>query len=238
MFVLGIETATGVAGAAVVNKDRLVAERFVHNKKTHSQNLLPMIQQVLADAGISTRELGGIAVSGGPGSFTGLRIGMATAKSMAQVLKIPVAAVPTLEALAWNAAGVAGIICPILDARKQEVYTCLYTSVNGVPVPVSEPGALSLTELISLLNSLEKPVTLLGDGVPVYGTEICRDSNASISIAGSINLFCRAAAVAELGRRMIADGRAGDALTLQPVYLRRPEAEVTWDRKQGVADAL
>lgn len=238
MFVLGIETATGVAGAAVVNKDRLVAERFVHNKKTHSQNLVPMIQQVLDDAGISPRELGGIAVSGGPGSFTGLRIGMATAKSMAQVLKIPVVAVPTLEALAWNLAGVEGLICPVLDARKHEVYTCLYTSDNGVPVPVTEPQVLSLPELISLLGTIDKSVTLLGDGVPVYGTEICRDSGGRISIAGSINLFCRAAGVAELGRRMIAAGRAGDALTLQPVYLRRPEAEVTWDRKHGVTDGV
>ncbi|TLN04343.1 tRNA (adenosine(37)-N6)-threonylcarbamoyltransferase complex dimerization subunit type 1 TsaB, partial [bacterium] len=128
MFVLGIETATQVAGVAVVNEDRLVAERFVHNRKTHSQNLLPMIQQVLEDTGISPRELGGIAVSGGPGSFTGLRIGMAAAKSMAQVLGIPVTAVPTLDALAWNVTGVEGLICPILDARKQEVYTCLYNS--------------------------------------------------------------------------------------------------------------
>lgn len=236
MFVLGIETATRVAGAAVVSEERLIAERFVNNRKTHSQNLLPMIRQVLEDAGITPRELGGIAVSGGPGSFTGLRIGMAAAKSMAQVLGIPVAGVPTLEALAWNVAGVEGLICPILDARKQEVYTCLYETRNGVPMPVTEPKAASLTELTGLLKSLDRPVTLLGDGVPVYGGEIYQAVGKRIKAAAGINLFSRAAGVAELGRRMIEAGRTGDTLTLQPVYIRRPEAEVTWDLKHGAVD--
>lgn len=236
MFVLGIETATRVAGAAVVNEDRLIAERFVNNRKTHSQNLLPMIQQVLEDTGITPRELGGIAVSGGPGSFTGLRIGMAAAKSMAQVLGIPVAGVPTLEALAWNVAGVDGLICPILDARKQEVYTCLYETDNGVPMGITEPRALSLPELAGLLISLDRPVTLLGDGVPVYGEEIIRAVGNKVRLAGGINLFSRAAGVAELGRRMIDAGRAGDTLGLQPVYIRRPEAEITWDLKHRAAE--
>lgn len=236
MLVLGIETATRVAGAAVVNEDRLVAERFVHNRKTHSQILLPMIQQVLADAGVTPRELEGIAVSGGPGSFTGLRIGMAAAKSMAQVLQIPVVGVPTLDALAWNAAGAEGLICPILDARKQEVYTCLYKSDNGVPVPVTDPRALSLAELRDLLASLNEQVTMLGDGVPVYGAEIVQALGEKVRFAGRINLFSRAAGVAELGRRMIKAGPVGDPLTLQPVYIRRPEAEVTWDRKHGAGE--
>jgi len=233
MFVLGIETATRAAGAAVVNEDRLVAERFVNNRKTHSQNLLPMIQQVLEDTGISPRELGGIAVSGGPGSFTGLRIGMAAAKSMAQVLQIPVVGVSTLEALAWNINGAEGLICPVLDARKQEVYTCLYASREGRPVPVTEPQALSLPELISLLESVDEAITLLGDGVPVYGAELCRALAGKVRCAGRINLFSRAAGVAELGRHMIAEGLAGDLFNLQPVYIRRPEAEVAWERKHG-----
>lgn len=233
MFVLGIETATRVAGAAVVKEDRLVSERFVHNRKTHSQHLLPMIQQVLEDADITPRDLGGIAVSGGPGSFTGLRIGMAAAKSMAQVLQIPVAGVSTLEALAWNVAGVEGLICPILDARKQEVYTCLYRTRDGVPVPVTGPQAVSLPELQSILASVNEQITLLGDGVPVYGAEIIHALSQKIRLAGSINLFSRAAGVAELGRRMIEAGQVGDPLMLQPVYIRRPEAEVTWDLKHG-----
>jgi tRNA threonylcarbamoyladenosine biosynthesis protein TsaB len=236
MFVLGIETATRVAGAAVVNEDRLVAERFVHNRKTHSQILLPMIQQVLDDAGITPRELAGVAVSCGPGSFTGLRIGMAAAKSMAQVLQVPAAGVPTLEALAWNAAGVGGLICPILDARKQEVYTCLYKSDNGVPVPVTDPRALSLAELKDLLASLDEQVTLLGDGVPVYGEEILQALGQKVKFAGRINLFSRAAGVAELGRRMIEEGLTGDPLTMQPSYIRRPEAEVTWERKHRAGE--
>lgn len=236
MYVLGIESATRVAGAAVVNEEKLVAERFVNNLKTHSQNLLPMIQQVLEDAGISPKELGAIAVSGGPGSFTGLRIGMATAKSMAQVLQLPVVGVPTLEALAWNVTGVEGLICPILDARKQEVYTCLYESREGVPVPAAEPRAVSLEELIEILTAVKKSVTLLGDGVPVYGPEIAGALGEKISFAGQINLFSRAAGVAWLGRRMVTEGLAGDGKTLQPVYIRRPEAEVTWDRKHGAAE--
>lgn len=232
MFVLGIDTATKVAGAAVVGEERLIADRYIHNLKTHSQIIIPMIRQVMDDAGIKPHDLHGIAVTGGPGSFTGLRIGMSVAKTMGLALKIPVMGIPTLELLAWNLYRVEGLICPILDAKKNEVYTCIYKSIDSGLEELINPAALSIERLVSELSGYEKEkVNFLGDGVPVFG-DIIREKLGSRALFGTmINSFPRAAAVAELGLRQLKKEQPGDSTFLQPVYLRKSEAELTWEQK-------
>ncbi|NLK51025.1 MAG: tRNA (adenosine(37)-N6)-threonylcarbamoyltransferase complex dimerization subunit type 1 TsaB [Syntrophomonadaceae bacterium] len=131
MLVLGIDSATLVAGMAIMDEQHLVAEGFLQTRKTHSERLLPLIDQWLREAELTLADIGGIAVTVGPGSFTGLRIGLATAKGLAQATGKALVGIPTLDALALNLAGARGLICPILDARKSEVYTALYVS----PVP-------------------------------------------------------------------------------------------------------
>lgn len=238
MFVLGIDTATRVAGAAVIGDDRLISERFVNNLKTHSQNIIPMIRQVMEDAGIKPTDLHGIAVTGGPGSFTGLRIGMSVAKTMGLVLNIPVLAISTLKVLAWNVYRTEGLICPILDARKNEVYTCIYRSGPDRHLEeLAEPAALSLEGLFSKLSRFESDkITFLGDGVPVYGSAIREELGPRALFATKINCFPRAAAVAELGLAQLKEGRLSDSTFLQPVYLRKSEAELTWEKKHGHKD--
>lgn len=234
MFILGIDTATRVAGAAVVNGERLVSERFIHNLQTHSQNIIPMIQQVMDDAGLKPADLSGIAVTGGPGSFTGLRIGMSVAKTMSMVLKIPVIGVSTLRAMAWNLYGAEGLICPILDARKNEVYTCIYQSAPDGLHKLADPAALSPERLFSLLA--EHPgekVTFIGDGVPVYGQALKEKLGDCALFGTMINSFPRASAVAELGLYQLKEGRLSDPTFLQPIYLRKSEAELTWEEKHG-----
>ena len=234
MFVLGIDTATRVAGAAVVNEERLVAERFVHNLQTHSQNIIPMIQQVMEDAGIKPADLHGIAVTGGPGSFTGLRIGMSVAKTMGLILNIPVVGISTLQTLAWNLYRTEGLICPILDAKKNEVYTCVYRSAPGGLEELVSPAALGIGQLISVLARYEnEQVSFIGDGVPVFGDAL-KDALGERALCGTmINSYPRAAAAAELGLIRLQEGRLSDATFLQPVYLRKSEAEVTWEQKHG-----
>lgn len=233
MYILGIDTATKVAGAAVLGQDRLISERFVHNQKNHSQYIIPMIQQVMEDAGIKPGELNGIAITGGPGSFTGLRIGMSVAKTLGLALNIPVINVSTLKVLAWNILGSRGFICPILDAKKSEVYTCLYRSEENELVEMMEPAALSVDTLIQILSDFaDEDITLLGDAVPVYG-EIIKSRLQNIKFGTQINSYPRAAAVAELGMTQLKLGPVGDTTFMEPVYLRKSEAELTWEAKHG-----
>jgi len=236
VYILGIDTATRVAGAAVAGENRLIAERFVHNLKTHSQNIIPMIDQVMRDAGIKPENLYGISVTGGPGSFTGLRIGMSVAKTMGLALNIPVVAISTLKVLAWNLYMAPGLICPILDARKNEVYTCLYKSVPGGLEELADPAAVSIDRLVDELSRFSDEVIFLGDGVPVY-EDVLRDMMGRRALFGTmINSFPRASAAAELGLNKMKEGRLSDFTFLQPVYLRKSEAEITWEKKHGMRD--
>lgn len=232
MFVLGIETATVVAGVAVVNDDKVLAEEFVNNKLNHSQNLMPMISRVMDAAGISPKELGGIAVSNGPGSFTGLRIGLAAAKSMAQVLQLPLVGVPTLDALAYNMQGQGEIVCPILDARKNQVYTAIYQVGSSLEL-LTDYLAIPVTELIDKLKQLPGKITLVGDGVPVFGQQIREAMPQQIEIAPPINCMPRGSSVGMLGLKQLQAGGGHDWLYLEPTYVRASEAEVTWAQKQA-----
>ena len=234
MFVLGIDTATRVAGAAVAGDDRLISERLIHNLQTHSQNIIPMISQVMDDAGLKPADLHGIAVTGGPGSFTGLRIGMSAAKAMGLALNLPVISISTLKALAWNLFRAEGLICPILDAKKNEVYTCAYRSGDSGLKEVFSPAALSPEQLIDYLKEFgAEKVNFLGDGVPVYGDTIKTALGGRAIFAPMINAFPRAGSVAELGLAKLRAGSLADPTFLQPVYLRRSEAEITWEQKQA-----
>jgi len=233
LFVLGIEAATPVASAAVLDDDRVLAERLVNNQRTHSVNLLPMIKAVLADAGVAPEQLGGIAVSAGPGSFTGLRIGMSTAKTLAQVWGLPVVGVGTLEALAHPLTGLAGLVCPLLNARKNEVYAAIYESRAGRLHCLAGPMAAAPEKLAAQLLALDRPVTLLGDGVPVCGALLRRHLGELVSLAPAAAALPRGAAVAELGRRLLAAGEGMDPLRLLPRYIRLSEAEIKWREKQG-----
>ncbi|RYD03251.1 hypothetical protein N752_20685 [Desulforamulus aquiferis] len=144
MYILGIEAATPVASVAVVGGGGMIlSERLVNNRRTHSINLLPMIKAVIEEAGIKKEQINGVAVSSGPGSFTGLRIGLTTAKTLALTWGVPVVGVSTLEALALPVVSSGQLICPILNARKNEVYTSIFRgAILGRPHNIEGPLAL------------------------------------------------------------------------------------------------
>ena len=168
MRVLGIESSSLVASVALVTDDILTAEYTVDFKKTHSQTLLPMLDEIVKLLELDMDTIDAIAVAGGPGSFTGLRIGAATAKGLGLALKKPLVHVPTVDAMAYNMwGGAEGLICPIMDAKRSQVYTGLYHTRDGLEV-VMEQQPMDMMELAGLLNKKGERVIFLGDGVPVY----------------------------------------------------------------------
>lgn len=229
MYVLGIESATPVAAVAVAGDGVILAERMVFNQRTHSVNLLPMIKSVLEESGVGKKGLGGIAVSGGPGSFTGLRIGMSTAKSLAQVLGLRVVGISTLTSLAYPLAGRSCFICPVLNARKNEVYTSVYD--NNVLTGLAGPMAVHPEKLVEILLDLDGPVIFAGDGVSQYAGVFKAGLGNLAVFAPSMSNYPRGAAVAELGLAAFREGGGVSPADLCPEYIRPSEAEVVWLKK-------
>ena len=158
MKILGIDSSGIVASAAIADEKNIIAEFTINNKQTHSQTLLPMIDMVVKMSGVQLEEIDAIAVAAGPGSFTGLRIGSSTAKGLALALNKPIVSVPTLDGLAYRLAISEGIICPIMDARRNQVYTAVYKMENGELKALSEQKAVDIHELF---EELEKYISFI-----------------------------------------------------------------------------
>lgn len=225
MKILGIDSSGMVASAAIISEDILVAEFTVNNKQTHSQTLLPMIDQVVRMSGIALEELDAIAIAAGPGSFTGLRIGASTAKGMGLALQKPIISVPTLEGMAFRLAGTEGLICPILDARRNQVYTGIYRAqADGIQI-VAEQRAVDIHEILQELAGHHEKVTFLGDGVPVQEATIRQEYQGAYQFAPLHLSRQSAAAVAALGQIYYQQGKKETAAEHRPIYLRKSQAE-------------
>jgi len=232
MIILSVDSATPVAGVALIDQNKILAENFLNIGNTHSEQLLPLIEQTLKGVKLSLQDIDGIAVSIGPGSFTGLRIGLATAKGLAQVADIKLVAVPTLDALAQNVVGSDGYICPILNARKGEVYTALFETTDSRLNRISEYQALSPIALCEQLKEFGKTVTFLGDGVFEYRQVINSQIGNLARWAPLHNLLPRASSLAVLGLKELEQGKSENIFTLTPFYLRKSEAEIKWEAKK------
>ena len=240
MNILAIDSSGLTASVALMKNGLITAEYIVNNKKTHSQTLLPMIDEIMKASETDPKELDGIAISKGPGSFTGLRIGSATAKGLGLALDIPIAEVSTLDALGYNLYGNEGcIICPIMDARRQEVYTAAYEFIPGEnslsdnvykwkPLrqnKVIAEQAVPLEKMLKELEMLGKKVIFNGDGVSVYADIISKVFGCEYRFAPKTLLYQRAGSVAVLGEQILLDNGAVNADEHVPVYLRKSQAE-------------
>ena len=232
MRILGIESSSLVASVAIVEDGVTMAEYSANFKKTHSQTLLPMIDEMVSLLGIDLSTIDAIAISGGPGSFTGLRIGSATAKGLGLALKRPLIHVPTLDGTAYNLFGASGLICPIMDARRNQVYTGIYRFEKDFQV-VMEQDAMDMGELIDKLNAMGERVIFLGDGVPVHEKRIAECMTVPYDLAPAHVNRQRAAAIATLGARYFAEGKIQDAEEHGPDYLRKSQAEREREEKEG-----
>ncbi len=225
MKILALDSSGMVASAAVYEDDILLAEYTVNYKKTHSQTLLPMVDEIVRMLQMDLSSIDAIAVAAGPGSFTGLRIGSATAKGLGLALDKPLISVPTVDALAYNLFQVKGLICPIMDARRQQVYTGIYRH-DGLKLHTVMPQtAMGAVELCHILNKMEEEVVFLGDGVPVYRELLLQELRIEFRFAPGHLARQRAGAVAALGAQYYAQGRFENAADHTPEYLRPSQAE-------------
>ncbi len=223
MKILGIETATSTGSVALIDDEEIIGEYtyqggsprggLSHCKLDHSAWLMPAIDKLLKDAGLSCQDLEGIAVSSGPGSFTGLRIGISTAKGLAQGLKIPVVGISTLDSLACNLPYTDKIICPVLDARKKEIYTALYKGSQRLTDYLVIPPH-QLTELIS------QPTIFLGNGLKLY-LELFKELLSNVYFTPSPLWLPKASYLALLGLQALKAGKQEDIYSFTPFYLRK-----------------
>lgn len=226
MKILGIDGSGLVASVAIVEDDNLIGEYTTGYKKTHSQTLLPMLDALSQMIELDLSTIDAIAIAGGPGSFTGLRIASATAKGLGLTLNCPIVSVPTVDALAFNMWGAAGLICPIMDARRGQVYTGLYSfDEKGRLQVIKEQCAVAFTEIAALINELGQPVTFLGDGVPVFDIQISELIRVPVKMAPAHLNRQHASSVAALGSLYFAQGRYESADDHRPDYLRLSQAE-------------
>ncbi len=220
MLILGIETSTMTGSVALMDEESLIAEYTLNLKETHTSRLMPAIDKALKDASLTIQDLDGIAVSLGPGSFTGLRIGIATAKGLTQGLNIPVVGIPTLDGLAFNLSHCKDLICPILDARKEEVYCALYK--NGKRLTkhmVCKPVEL-LKKVKSKVESQKLKVVFLGNGIEVYRDLVKKKLGKKAVFAPKARRLPNASSIAELGLTKLKRGKKSELLTLKVIYIR------------------
>ena len=238
MKILGLDSSGIVASVAIVEDDALIAEYTVNYKKTHSQTLLPMLDEIAKMTELDLNSIDAIAVAAGPGSFTGLRIGSATAKGLGLALKKPLIAIPTVEGLAYNLYDIPGLICPIMDARRKQVYTGIYRFTDHQLKVVEDQMAVSMETVIEKLNQYGEAVTFLGDGVPVFHEFIAEKMTVPYSFAPAHVNKQRAAAVAALGEIYYRQGKTETAMEHVPDYLRVSQAErERAEREAAKADA-
>ena len=229
MKILAVDSSGMVASVALVEDDILIAEYNVNFKKTHSQTLLPMIDEITKMVELDMSSIDAIAVAAGPGSFTGLRIGSATVKGLAQALGKPVVAVPTVDALAYNLYGSSSVICPLMDARRNQTYTGIYEFEKKenayVMNIITSQCAVDVGEIIGKLNEIGRDVVFLGDGVPVFTEQIERELKVPHTYAPAFMNRQRASALACLAERYFMEDKVQTAGEFAPIYLRLSQAE-------------
>lgn len=225
MKLIALDSSGLVASVAIVTEDAVLAEYTVNYKKTHSQTLLPMLDEIVKMVGLDLSDVDGIAVAEGPGSFTGLRIGSATAKGLGLALNKPIIPVPTMDGLAYNLYGTDRLICPMMDARRNQVYTGLYECKEDGLHALIEQKVADVKEMVDEINQIGRSVIFLGDGTSAYETIIKEHTKVDYQFAPPHLSRQRAAAIGVLGIQYFKQNRMQKAAEHAPVYLRLSQAE-------------
>lgn len=225
MKILALDSSGLTASVAVVEENILVGEYTINYKKTHSQTLLPMLDQVAEEIELDLNSIDYIAVAAGPGSFTGLRIGSATAKGLGLALTKPLVHIPTVDALAYQFYGTDKIICPLMDARRSQVYTGIYRFQGEEFIILQQQCAVSIEEVLEKVNEQGREAVFLGDGVPVYLDKIKKLVKVPFLLAPAHRSRQSAAAVAVLAQQYVKQGKIETAAEHMPDYLRLSQAE-------------
>lgn len=234
MKILAVESSANVASVAILEEEVLIAEYTVNHKKTHSQTLMPMLDEIVSMTELELEGIDAFAIAGGPGSFTGLRIGSATVKGLAMGCDKPVISVPTVDAMAYSMYGYTGVICPMMDARRAQVYSGLYSfDEEGDFQVLKQQSALPVEDIIEEINRLGRTVILLGDGVPVNKDKLQELIAVPYIFAPACANRQRAAAVGQLAMDYFKKGKTVSATEHVPEYLRVSQAERERAEKEG-----
>ncbi|KLU40184.1 MAG: hypothetical protein AA931_00655 [Peptococcaceae bacterium 1109] len=228
MYVLGIDTSTMTGGAAVVEDGKLIGEYVLNIRTTHSERLLPAIERLLNDSCLTLHDMEGIAVVTGPGSFTGIRIGVATAKGFAYALQKKLVGVTTLEAFARQFRSFPGIVVPMIDSRRSEVYAQAFQEGEAIGEPWNE----HIDKVLEWCRLQGQPCMIVGDGALAYQEKIEQGLPEAVIPPPEFALL-RPAAVAGLGWAKLQAGEGRDPFAVNPVYLRKTEAEIKWMEKSN-----
>ena len=220
MLTLAFESSAKAASVALCDGDRLISQYTQCSALTHSRTLLPMAEDMLKNAELTLKDVGLIAVAHGPGSFTGIRIGVSTVKGLAWALEAKCVGVSTLEAMAWHGVAAGGLVCPVMDARRAQVYNALFEIVDGKPVRLTKDRAISLAELADELKTLGRDAFLVGDGAAIT-EKFLREAGIPCRVAPENLVWQSAWGVAMAAQ----DKTPGTADDLLPVYLRLSQAE-------------
>jgi len=232
--ILAIDTSSIVATCAIMDDDKLVGEYILNQKRTHSQKIMPMIKELLDSCNLELDDIDLFAAAKGPGSFTGLRIGIATIKGLAHVNNKKVVGIPTIDALAFNVPYCEGIVVPMMDARRDRVYTGIYRWENNGLSIIKEQDVIEVDKLIDILNKQNEKIVVNGDGATAYKEKLLEGLNNKVIFAPKSCNMARASSLCELAFFKAEKGELESYLTLVPEYLRKSQAERQYEQRCGV----
>lgn len=233
-MLLAIETSSLVSSVALLHDDTLRAEFTTQARLTHSEQLMPHIADMLQKASVTKDQIDGVAVSIGPGSFTGLRIGLATAKGLAFAWNVPIVGIETPTSLAWNSVGAADRLCVLIDAQKGNVYASQYQWQGKTLMTLRDVEVVNRKDYLATLAAEGVPVVFYGDGA-LKGKNDIADASDLFRLAPPTQVIPRAGSLALAAQVRLSAGDVDDCMTLTPAYKRRSEAEVLWEKRHGEA---
>jgi len=228
MVILGIETSTKTCSIALIDGERIRDEISLHLGLSHSEKLIPLIDEILKRNTKAIKDIDGIAVSIGPGSFTGIRVGVSTARGFAQSLNIPLVGIPSLDALAFGVGTSGEVVCPMIDALRREIYTALYAGRKRL----TPHQLIGIENWLERLKEKRETILFLGEAVDIYENLIKDFLKKKAKIVKKEKRYASAAKVAELGWEKLVSGEGKKYDEVFPLYIRRPEAEVKWEEKE------
>ncbi|OCL27763.1 tRNA N6-adenosine(37)-N6-threonylcarbamoyltransferase complex dimerization subunit TsaB [Orenia metallireducens] len=229
MLTLAIDSSTNTGSIALISEDGLIGEELLNLTDTHSQRLMPQLVNLLEGSGYEPKDLEGVGVGLGPGSFTGIRIGLTTAKTLAQSLKIPIIGISTLEAMAYNLKYTSAYLCPMIDGRRDRVFTVLYKG-KGYLEAESQESLIAIDDLLKELVDIEEDIYFIGEVANKYRDKIMEEVKEPRFVSSSFNLP-KASIIGELSLKRLLAGKEDNLFTLTPNYLKRSQAEIQWEKK-------
>lgn len=223
MIILSLDCSATAASCAVLEDNKVIASSFVNVKLTHSETLLPMLENTLASVKLSVKDINAFAINNGPGSFTGIRIGISAVKGLAAPNNVPCAAVSTLYSIACLHKNINGVICAVMDARCNQVYNALFKVTNGKIERLCDDGTVMISEVISELDNMNDNIIIAGDGASLFGEYAKTKENVKISLEPLTNQ--NAVGVGIAAKEIFDRGEGISPKDLAPFYLRLPQAE-------------